>query len=350
MNTADIYDLIDQNNARLLILEKELDIPPALVKAPIVVRPPVQNVSDTTPAPAPDFSCEETLEPENDLFVPLSSYEHSYEDNEGEEYEMVNVNEVEDVKNDVITPEAGLNTTPENFEIPTFYTYGGRRYDLICEGVCISCAHCGIKLTDAVSLERGIGLTCSKRGYLEDPVSSDELQAFIDLAEFPQLCEYLTAKYKPLGVRGLMNGLVKIASLNRRATGLHSAVCDAVDSLGYKRLASTLRESIAVLEIKDSVKDPTCFAVWVKKSDWNWSWSNDLKLAIGLGRWDRMRPGDNKGVLVPKKYKKALWELMLKHYAGFAAKTPSGTIKITRVTTDNGSSSADEPVQQENEP
>ncbi len=221
-----------------------------------------------------------------------------------------------------------LNEQIATIEAPSYYFYDGRRYPLICDGVCTHCAHCGIALTDAISIQRGTGPTCSKRGYLEDPVESDEMQAFIDLSEFPELCEYLTKKYKPLGVRSLMNGLVKIASLNRRATGLHSAICDAIDSLGYKRLSSTLRESIAVISISESKLNPDCLSVWVKKSEWKSSWSYDLKRAMGMNHYDRFRMSDSKGILVPKKYKPQLWSMMIKHYEGFSAKTPSGTIKI----------------------
>lgn len=226
---------------------------------------------------------------------------------------------------------APAEPTPADFVMPpTSYMHQGRRIELICDGVCVDCARCGMTLTDAVSIERALGPDCSQKGYDEEAVNSDEMQAFIDLAEYPELCNYLTAKYKPLGVRGLMNGLVKIASLNRRAAGLHASICDAIESLGYRRLAASLRDSIAVVEIKESKRDPSCYQVWVKKGEWTYQFGNELKRISGLNQYSRMRPGDNKGVLVPKSAKRGLWEAMLKFYSGYVAKTPAGTIKISR--------------------
>jgi len=232
-------------------------------------------------------------------------------------------------------PTVAPEVTPATFVMPpSEYMYKGRRFELICEGVCVSCARCALKLTDSVSIERGLGPDCSAKGYLEDPKSSDEMQAFIDLAEFPQLCDYLTSKYKPLGVRGLMNGLVKIASLNRKSVGLHAAICDAIDSLGYHTLAGALRDSISTIEIKESVKDPACYQVWVKKGEWTFAFGQEMKNISNVGRYEKMRPGDTKGVLVPKSAKRGLWEAMLRFYPGCVAKTPAGTIKIARKTVD----------------
>lgn len=245
-----------------------------------------------------------------------------------------------DIVENIMDSDPGLDASPDaqpdhDFVMPpTSYMYKGRRYELICEGTCVECARCGLVLTDSVSIERGLGPLCSAKGYVEDPKNSDEMQAFIDLVEYPELCAYLTDKYKPLGVRGLMNGLVKIASLNRRSPGLHSSICDAIDSLGYHRLSGSLRDSIATLEVKNSEKDPSCYSVWVKKSEWSYTWQNELKRISGLDKYDRMRPGDNKGVLVPKTAKRGLWEAMLKHYGGHVAKTPYGTIKIERGVVD----------------
>jgi hypothetical protein len=213
------------------------------------------------------------------------------------------------------------------FEMPPQqYMRKGIRHTLMFQGVCSNCAHCALKLTDSVSIERGIGPVCSKKGYFEDPTDPDEMQAMIDLAEFPQLVEYLLAKYKPQGVRGLMNGLVKICSLNRRSP-VHQACCDAVESLGYKHLASTLRESIAIIEVKEH--DPNTYHVWVKKSEWHSGWSYDAR-AIPGAYYSKQA----KGLLVPKSQKQLLWALIIKHYENLCAKvpTPDGkrTVKITK--------------------
>jgi len=227
---------------------------------------------------------------------------------------------------------AQLATPEVLFEMPPqAYMQKGHHYNLIFQGVCSNCAHCALKLTDAVSIERGIGPICSKRGYFEDPTDPDEMQAMIDLAEYPELVNYLVTKYKvqtdgKARVRSLMNGLVKICSLNRRSP-VHQACCDAVESLGYKTLASTLRESIAVIEIKE--QDDSTFNVWVKKSEWNFSWQRDLRTIPGayLSR-------QYKGWIVAKTQKHLLWAYMLKHYAGFCAtvRDSNGVKKTVKIT------------------
>jgi hypothetical protein len=210
---------------------------------------------------------------------------------------------------------------------PQQYMKKGQRFTLVFQGVCTHCAHCGMALTDSVSIERGLGPVCSSRGYLEDPKDPDEMQAMIDLAEYPDLVDFLVKNYKPKGVRGLMNGLVKICSLNRRSP-VHQACCDAIESLGYKTLASTLRESIAVIEIKSH--DDKTFHLWVKKAEWHMAWQYDLRQIPGA-----YMSRQHKGWLVPKNQKHVLWALMLRHYEGLCAKVPgddgSGkkTVKIT---------------------
>jgi len=218
----------------------------------------------------------------------------------------------------------------DGFEMPPQeYLHKGRRYELIFEGVCSNCAHCALKLTDADSIQFGIGPICRKRANMNgEPVNPDEIQAMIDLAQYPSLVEYLTKKYKPQGPKALMNGLVKIASLNRKAP-IHGDICDAIDSLGYKQLASVLRESIAVVEVKDPKSSTVneSVIVWVKKSEWNWHWSNDLKRTIPTSFFSRQE----RGMVVPTSKKDQLWRLLKQHFAGLCVKTKTGTHKIPKL-------------------
>lgn len=215
-------------------------------------------------------------------------------------------------------PEPPPPQDPASFAMPPKqYMKKGQRYTLTFQGVCTHCAHCGQPLSDSVSIERGIGPVCSKKGYHEDPTDPDEMQAMIDLAEYPDLVQYLTDHYRPQGVRGLMNGLVKICSLNRRSP-VHQACCDAVESLGYRKLASLLRESIAVVEVKDCKEHPGNYHVWVKKSEWSWGWTHSLRAVPGSFFSRQL-----KGTIVPHARKPELWDLMLRYYEGFCAKVPN---------------------------
>ena len=199
-------------------------------------------------------------------------------------------------------------------------------------GVSTNCAHCGMALTDAISVQRSLGPRCSRKGYNEDPVESDPIQALIELSDYPDLVDFLTEHYKPLGVRGLMNGLVKICSLNRRSP-VHSACCDAIHSLGFHALASLLRESLAVAEIKE---DSDYLLVWVKKSELTFAWTRDLQAIYGT------KSHPKKGTLVLNCGGKAwtevdgvkiqnrvlLWNALKKHYLGAVIKTDKGAHKI----------------------
>lgn len=213
---------------------------------------------------------------------------------------------------------------PEPFE----YRSKGERYKLVFDGVCTHCAHCGQPLTDSESIERGIGPVCSKKGYFEDPKSADEIGAMVALAEFPALAEYVSAVYRPQGARKMMNFLVKLCALNRRSP-VHLACTDAIEALGYDRLASTLRESVAIVEVSPRKADPSTFLVWIKRSEWTPAWTHALR---GLsGSHAAPRSSGEKGTIVPKRHKRALWEMMQRYYTGYCAKVPrkDGTGQVT---------------------
>ena len=230
----------------------------------------------------------------------------------------------EDPSDDGKVIEAPLGATVAYMPARDALGVRGRKIAVIMQGVCSHCAHCGISLRDATSIQRGIGPICSKKGYHDpDPEQVDEMGAMIALGEYPELVQYLNDHWKAKGHRGLMNGLVRIASLNRK-TPVHEACCDAIDSLGWRKLASTLRESLAVMEIKDSKAHDGHFEVWIKKTEYKYAWSADMRREIPHSFFSRAL----KAMVVPKNNKRQLWELMLKHYSGLCAITPSGTVKI----------------------
>ena len=195
---------------------------------------------------------------------------------------------------------------------------------MIFEGVCENCAHCGMPLTDSVSVERGIGPICSKKGYMEEPANGDEIQAMIDLAEYPELVDFLTANYKPQGLRGLMNGLVKVCSLNRKHE-VFSACCDAIQSLGYGKLAAVLRESIATVSVKKLPKHAGFFSVWVQKCDFDVEWGKEMLAIPGAKQVKQAR-----GILIPVNdvNRKAIWRSLREYYEGLVVRTEKGAYKI----------------------
>ncbi len=232
--------------------------------------------------------------------------------------------------------------------------------NLLLSGVCCNCACCGHKLSDAQSILAGIGPICNRKGYKESPVDADEMQALIDLAEFPELVDFLMEHYKPLGIRGLVNGLVRVASLNRpHGRGwvegnvkVFSACVDAIQSLGHKLMAELLRETLVIMTVKDVEEIPGSLAVWVKRRDWTKYWSWDVKKRIPGSYFSRQHkanivpvhaPGDPSrpkltgrtrtradGQRTQETAKGALWEIMLKHYEGCVAKVNGKVVKIVK--------------------
>jgi hypothetical protein len=216
---------------------------------------------------------------------------------------------------------------------------------LIMQGICSQCAHCGMPLTDAASVERGLGPICSKKGYEDPSRDGDVTEAMIALAEYPQLIDFLMTHSDPGNFRGLMNALVKVCSLNRGNANLHAACCDAIEFLGWAQLANAMRESIACMVIKASESNPGHYEIFVKRAHWNWSWNRDVLAIPGAVK----KKHASKGLYVllpihaptdPKRAiggkfegqmmsnKAALWQVMLRHFAGLCAKTPGGGVKI----------------------
>jgi len=233
-------------------------------------------------------------------------------------------NSPEDPSDDGKVVEAPLGATVAYMPVRDALSVRGRKHAVVMQGVCSNCAHCGISLRDATSIQRGIGPICSKKGYHDpDPEQVDEVGAMFALGEYPELVQYLNDHWKAKGHRGLMNGLVRIASLNRK-TPVHEACCDAIDSLGWRKLASTLRESLAIMEIRESQDHDKHFEVWIKKTEYKYAWSHDMRRDIPHSFFSRAL----KAMIVPKSNRRQLWNLMLKHYSGLVAKTPSGTVKI----------------------
>jgi Family of unknown function (DUF6011) len=223
--------------------------------------------------------------------------------------------------------------------------------EMILDGVCTNCACCGQPLTDSVSVQRGLGPRCSRKGYSEDPVDCEEMDAFICLAEFQELVEFLTEHYKPLGARGLVNGLVRVASLNRPRGGeqkegnekLFKACCDAVEALGYPKMANLLRDTLVVAWLNKSDQPGEDGISYLRTKAYRtpgWLWSEVMEKVGGVS-WDKKArtyriPMHEKGSPVifcssrdsGKSNKRVVWELLLKAFEGQAAKIDGHAVPI----------------------
>lgn len=198
--------------------------------------------------------------------------------------------------------------------------------DLILEGVTTKCAHCNLALTDAMSMQAGMGPICRGKGYHDEPDQPDEIMAMASLSDYPELVDFLVQNYKPKGIPGLMNGLVRVCSLNRK-TEVHDVCTNAIEMLGYRKLASTLRDSLAVVEVRDDANYPDNLVVWVKKTAWSWRWTYALR-ARGY-YFNRAA----KGVVIPKTDRRFLWDTMISHFNGLCCRVKvDGSNKTVRIT------------------
>lgn len=196
---------------------------------------------------------------------------------------------------------------------------------LILHGVTEKCAHCGLDLTDALSIQTSLGPKCRKTaGYFTEPdFEGDVMDAMVHLSPYPEVFQFMLDHYKPGGARALMNGLVRLCALNRK-TQLHRDCTNAIEVLGYRKLASTLRRSIEDVVVKTSKDFPGFLQVWIRRALYNSSFNYDCRQDIPNHTWNRRL----RSRLVPDSDKRALWTLLRKHYAGCLLTTAEGTREI----------------------
>jgi hypothetical protein len=196
---------------------------------------------------------------------------------------------------------------------------------LIMEGVCSACCDCGMPLTDSVSISRGIGPVCGKKGYLEDPIKTiDVTDAIVSLSPYPELIEFLMSNYSEVGNRGFMNGLVKVCSLNRQNKELVKNCCMAIEMLGWTRLANAIRNSCIIMTIKNSKNSPDYFEVYLKNVYYKPQWSSAINQIPGT----KFSRNPQKHNLVLKSKKDELWAALLQVYNGECVKGPEGIFQI----------------------
>lgn len=196
---------------------------------------------------------------------------------------------------------------------------------LILQGVTEECAHCKRALTDALSVQVGMGPSCRKVGgfFKEPEFEGDVNDAWVALAPYPEVVTFMMEHYAPGGNRALMNGLVRLCALNRK-TKLHRDCTDAIELLGYRKLASVLRRSLEEVVVKGSKERPGYLTVWLHRRLYNSSFNHDIRLQIPSHTWDYK----TKARLVPESAKRELWVLLRKYYAGRLLTTSDGTQPI----------------------
>lgn len=189
--------------------------------------------------------------------------------------------------------------------------------------VASSCAACGRRLTDGVSIEKGIGPVCRKKYLYEDAYPIDDgmklqLAVFLTESAIPQaLAVRIGEACLDDNSRRAANLLVHAASTE----GAHAAIeaAHALRLLGYDVLANKVQERLSSVQIKVEgsyliVRTPfdPAFLIEVRE--------------IRGRRWDFTR----KINAIPVAQKVALFEALLRCYPGALGVGPKGPFVIER--------------------
>lgn len=215
-----------------------------------------------------------------------------------------------------------VGTPTENRNVMVIDTKKLHHSTLILEGVAQRCAHCGLQLTDSISIQSGLGPLCRKKaGYFKEPeVDGDLMQAMIYLSPYPEVVDFLLRHHKPDGNRGLMNGLVKLCALNRK-TDLHRACTNAIQALGYTNIASVLRKSMEDISILPSKTKEGFLQMRIARRLYSGVFQSKLRQLVPNLRFDYAA----RSWIVPESCRQGLWKLLQEHYNGCVLTTASGT-------------------------
>lgn len=187
-------------------------------------------------------------------------------------------------------------------------------------GVCNNCAHCGLTLTDSLSIETGLGPICRKKARYNDPENAekDETVAMALLSKYEEVFSFLMnncGKNKSQ----LMKAMVRIASLNRN-TELHRDITNAIEALGWVTLANHLRKPFAAIVIG---KSDDSYSLKIQKKYFSYEYWNMIREFVEY-RFDRL----NKCIWFKEEEKAKIWHILKLHYPNFVMKTPEGFATI----------------------
>lgn len=205
--------------------------------------------------------------------------------------------------------------------------------NLILDGITDHCAHCGLELSDSISIQSGLGPLCRKKaGYFSDPeVEGDIMDAMIYLGKYPEVSDFMLKHYGPGGARGLMNGLVKLCALNRKSD-LHRACTNAIEALGFHKLASVLRKSMEDISVKPSKTSGGYYNLKILRRLYSGMFQREIRDQIPGLRLDYK----SKCWLVPQSDRRILWNLLRKYYSGCVLTTEKGSHFIDPLEKSNG--------------
>jgi len=166
------------------------------------------------------------------------------------------------------------------------------------------CCLCGRELLDAASVERGLGPTCAKRAGVGDTAHP---------ADWPRALRALgrtdiAAASLPgwaLDAHRVSNVLVHRVGRAPEAPAVPH-VCEAIDALGYHRLAATLAARLVPVAVTVAAEEEGLVVTTSKLDDPLFdAWVETMRQVPGR-RWD----GERKANVVPLRAKADLWHAM----------------------------------------
>ena len=160
------------------------------------------------------------------------------------------------------------------------------------EMLATECAVCGRPLLDARSVELGIGPECRRKyGY---NVECDD------------------------AARAEANALVYRIAMAQRGIDVATA-CARLSELGFEKLAGRIAERAVDVRIVEDGDRLRVHARFVEGAADDWR-------AIRGRRWN----GETKTNEVPKSERRALWALLVRHYAGAVGVGPRGPFTVAK--------------------
>lgn len=188
-------------------------------------------------------------------------------------------------------------------------------------GVCSNCAHCGLSLTDAMSIETGLGPICRKKSNYNggpDEEGGDDTIALALLSQYPEVLLFLVSNCGK-DKSALMKAMVRIASLNRN-TQMHRDLTNSIEALGWKRLAAHLRKPFAGIVI---AKLGECYSLKILKKYYNYEFWGIMRQFVDY----RFNRADRCAVFAMEE-KAKVWHALKLCYPNFIMKTPDGYASV----------------------
>lgn len=149
------------------------------------------------------------------------------------------------------------------------------------------CCICNAELTDAVSVNRGIGPICSRKYYDVEHVITDEMvQVALGILFASKLDPRVKVFAKRLKdkPRDFCNLLVKWASANYDQTEIVFECSDVIAALGFTDLAFVLRERRTQIVLADDAKDATRMTVHTSSA---WQIRNNMSRVPGVAKAEK---------------------------------------------------------------